>query len=703
MVLRTPDDRDAEPAGILPGADDRESELAPAPALVAEEPRGADEVGEEPSRVPAPANALECVLTGVVRVDGQLEGLPGARVLLYVGDRSGPELLTDRAGRYRQAWPGPVDLTRIKVLPGTRTASLDLIERRTLVPGVHERNLWLPPTVSLAGRVVDAEGRGLAAAEVVAWLSTSFDPRRTPDRRTSVAADGSFVLEHVGGRFHAIARAPKLRTVWGLTGTLEPGPGWQGAQIVMEPACAVAGVVVDELGQPIRGATVWTRAGPNHTSPKPTTIPGTRWFDATDGRAVTDDQGEFVIESVGCEAAEFHVSHEDYPFRAAILAPGQHNRIASSPSGSATGTVSGPDGQPIAGAKVEITSPNGRRRAAQTDAAGRFTLRGLGASDRGTLLVRAAGCALFALQPVVFDEVRPARVDVQLVPESSLAGRVVDEQGQAAPGTLLRIEGPRLLDFGFTVEEPTTLEWAFKAQKTRAGPDGSFRFDALNAGAYVVHATPVSSQTEQQVGSFSAGEQEIVLTVRDPLAGRVVYSGRVVDGITRAPLREFRVEAYHWTEDRPELAASARVASEEAGYVLPGLAVRACQLRFAAGGYHQIELRHEPAGPGPVTIDAELLPYRRLELEFVDAHGARVLRSGRLRVSLSADAGALEDAGSWNLGLHTADEAGRCRIERLPPRALLLEAQVQGYRGASVRVDLTQAQQAPLGLVLLEP
>ncbi|HUJ61083.1 MAG TPA: carboxypeptidase regulatory-like domain-containing protein [Kofleriaceae bacterium] len=355
---------------------------------------------------------------------------------------------------------------------------------------------------------------------------------------TTTGPDGAFELRGlVPQRSTIAARCPS-----GAEGSLEVdvAPGLGEVVIHVEPGASIAGRVVDAHGAPI--ASVIVNAAPQEGAEHTTIVNGV----VTSGvQAMTDGAGAYELRGLAPGAYRLRVldrgrmlpAHGKPPALQTVAA-GEHRTgvelAVERADGVIRGTVTGPDGKPLADAWVSVqldlmdmvasinpepsddgagvhsqfvtiqSSGDGEDGAVSpvlTDASGAFELRGL-ARVPWTVVAEAQAGALRGRA----DHVTPdATVTITAGGVTSLHGTV----HASAP-----------LD-SFTVE----LQGPTIAQRTFSSADGTFELDRIDPGTYDVRVTSSAGNGEASV-QIAAGQ---AASVDITLASNAIVTGRVVD------------------------------------------------------------------------------------------------------------------------------------------------------------------------------
>ena len=275
----------------------------------------------------------------------------------------------------------------------------------------------------VTGRVVDPDGRPVAAAELLAIPGRRKYRIRPPERLTT-RADGSFVTDRLAAEEHAF--------------------------VVTAPGFALGHRIVDVTSAPLpitlaltRGAT-WTGRVLVGDEPVPAWIDHSpAWTDRfsyswnlAGGKVAVDASGRFETTGLPPGTARFQVYGSRFPSHDGIveLVDGETTQldviIAATATTSVRGRVLGPDGEGLEHWDVHTSGDS-----TQTDAEGRFTLQGLD-PERAPFTLHTAprGLPRFGWADVVeaaagADDVE-IRVRHRYDDHARVRGRAVDRDGR---------------------------------------------------------------------------------------------------------------------------------------------------------------------------------------------------------------------------------------------------------------------------------
>ncbi len=417
-----------------------------------------------------------------------------------------------RAGGYK-----PARVPAVAVAEG-EGAVLDL----TLVPGG-----------TIAGRVVDRRGRGVAGAAVRAArdpMAVAFGGGGVMERAQTVAGpDGSFSLTGV--------EAPEIDLVADAEGYADGSKkgvavGSTGVEILLADLGSIAGKVVDAAGAPVTGYEVEAVPATSAYAGMPGFEPAGRAAVAADGsyRIVGLPAGTFTVSVYSDAHAPAHrpgVEVKEGEETGGVdftLSPGETLRGVAVLTGAET---------PIPGVRVSVAiSPNpvlamvgaGRQRAAVSGPDGRFAVGGLPA---GAATVRAEHPDYAAASVPGVALPHDGDLVLRLSGGATVTVRVVTADGLPSTDSvvLLQRQMPYLQLYGATDER------------------GEVRFDHVPAGAYMAMRVAPGQVARRGIAGAGLvvkavpvtgdGEQEVVLTLPAgaTVRGRVLRGGAPAGGL----------------------------------------------------------------------------------------------------------------------------------------------------------------------------
>lgn len=370
--------------------------------------------------------------------------------------------------------------------------------------------------------VVGADGRPIAGAGVQMTIPAPGRFRARGVERTTDEQGAFTVAGLATGRYDVHVRpaagdrhGPKafegLPAVAGLT---------SGHRLELPIGAQVGGVVSSPDGRPVPGAVVMARYG--YTS---------------HGRAVADAEGRYAL--VGLPATPDktrHVPRHGPVNRLYAAPPAERPLLRSAEAGlpdltlggagavdvtlalavCIAGRVTDPDGQPVAGCTVAVHE---RTRGAirgygstRADAEGHYRLGHLPAGQLYLVVSPPGERALAALATDQrrFTAGEETIVNVAMQKGAVLSGRVVDEAGRPVPGARVQATPKGGSPTRTFVRTP-------RANTDLTGPDGAFRIDCLEGGAYAVACTPwdpALRAATKDIQAMPGGEQRLEIVVR---------------------------------------------------------------------------------------------------------------------------------------------------------------------------------------------
>jgi len=311
-----------------------------------------------------------------------------------------------------------------------------------------------------------------------------------------------------------------MQWYWSDRRTTEPRP--DKVVIVMEKAVVFTGQVRDDAAAPVARASIQVRASKQYSERQQAKLARVYVKSIADGTWSCP----FVPE--GARAIDLSVSHPQYLSDGAA-AKHRSDSVTALRDNPVTlrlergiiveGVVRGPDGQPIWKAAVRSGGKRTSSTSApdqKTDKQGRFTCA-VKPGATAVIRVLAEGFAPALKQFVVTEKPEPLTFD--LVPGKDLAGRVVNEQGQALTNAIVLVD--------------TWRDLPVLSVSLRVDGDGRFVWKDAPADAVGGRVFRPGAGSSQKV-TLKAGEKNEIV-----LVGPTVVKGTVVDDETEAPVPEF--------------------------------------------------------------------------------------------------------------------------------------------------------------------
>ena len=340
----------------------------------------------------------------------------------------------------------------------------------------------------------------------------------------------------------------------------------------MVPAITIGGVIQDEQGKPIEGATVFVRANSGGGSGEG--VPMTHIFEYP---APTDAQGRWKCNVIpdGADYVSTRLVHPDYvsdrfyedtpdppldELRARTAVMVMKRGVTLS------GTVRDNNNKPVAGARVKLGvdrwgSPHPPDT--ETDAEGRYRFQVAPGSHVVTVVARGYAPDLRHLPAVQ----RTEQADFVLAPARTLRGRTFDPQGRPVAGVGLAADtwrGYRTLeDQRFKSDTQGQFVWT-------EAPADVVQFAVHRQGYMYLLPHPMTA-SDQEVIVTMAPLLRVHGSVVDAETGRRIEAFRVIPGIT--------INQPYWMYDRAVAATGGR-------YEITCDDTRSPQVRIEAVGYH---------------------------------------------------------------------------------------------------------------------
>lgn len=470
--------------GGAPGARSARNAAAPADAP-AQEPEAS-----APAAVDLNAVDRDLDLHGVV-VDARGAPIAGARVEAFWfpwqrGSLGTGDLLQEEAC-------GPGATTALDGTFALRLARGQQVNLRTSAQGFatselaafqagERARIVLGAGVRVVFECVDEGGKGVPGAEVRLSRGEDESPGRNfVERRGDTGADGRCVFDGLpaGEWAYLWATHGRRADVWRRARF--PVSGGSVERIVLAEGRTLRGTVRDAgSGAPIPGARV-----------------GASW--TLREHVLTDAEGRYEFQGFGLEGSmeDLGAAAEGYAREAARVGPADVYDFALARGCDLTGRIVGAGGGPVPGALLCV-----RGRGADSGlptyvhgvsgADGTFRIRGIACGIVNTLTAVAPGHGRYLLDFASPAEVEPIDLgEVALPAARSVEGRVVFDDGAAAPGVLIALEGWNA-DRGRLIPGASPgFRTGAEREERRTDDLGRFRFRDLAPGSYTLTcATP---------------------------------------------------------------------------------------------------------------------------------------------------------------------------------------------------------------------
>jgi protocatechuate 3,4-dioxygenase beta subunit len=358
-------------------------------------------------------------------------------------------------------------------------------------------------------------------------------------------------------------------------------------ELRFEPGTTIGGIVKDEAGRPIEGATVDVNA--------PATESERRNSVFTLGTARTDGQGRWRLDTAPKNLDELwtRVEHPRYKGDGTRVSRGLNSEMILKKGLTVTGRVIDAAGKPVRGARATLGRDNWAPNppSGTTNERGAFTLENC---DPGPafIAVQVEGLAP-NLQDVGVED-RMAPVEIRMTePASVLRLRVVDVHGKPVAGATVVANiwrGHQSIEFRAETDRDGRVEW-------RSAPKDAVQYGIGKENYMWINPSLTASNGEQTITLYS----------------RLVVSGRVTDAATGRPVLRFRVvtgmkndrpngSEWDWSEEQALEVTNGR-------YTVPiDRAGEGAYLRIDAPGYKPAVSRAFQSTEGAQTFDFALQP-----------------------------------------------------------------------------------------------
>ena len=441
--------------------------------------------------------------------------------------------------------------------------------------------------VTVHGRLVDSEARPLPDMNLQFGTAESGEP---PVATSGDQGEFEFLAVGVSGQIGVAQEG--WTTV--MSAQVNVGRPPEHALVVAAPAIILGGRVVDEFGMPVTGAAVQLQLPEGFR---------TRFTENSDAardrnwRAMAAEDGSFELPAAGIAGALLVATNPGYDSnRRPLPVRGDMGleivmRRTSRAAGTVFGQVLDAVGAVVADAWVGIGASS-----TTSDEQGNFTLNltaggrmgemmnDLGAGDRILAVKEGYRPARLAKPRDAVGQVLdwPANVVLRLGEAPlSIAGRVIDENGESVSGVRVWINDPTV--FGNTDRNMATLEGLMAGSTTRwdfvrTDDSGGFELGGLADREYRLRAMVDETLLMVDTDPVAAGEQSLVIQVPagayyETVAGRVVSSsGMPVAGVTVIPQGDpFRLQIGGQTVSTSHASSTGTITDAQGRFELKSL------------------------------------------------------------------------------------------------------------------------------------
>jgi protocatechuate 3,4-dioxygenase beta subunit len=476
-----------------------------------------------------------------IKIKGHVERRQRCEVAGDAGERAPMDMLTmvapvttsdDGEFTFGPVAAGPLTLTA-RCESGDQGSQLVKAE-----PNMGEVVIAVKPGASIAGRVIDGDGKPVAGVNVMAVIQGGAEHTMivngvvTSGVQAVTGAGGTFEVRGLAGGGYRLSvldrgRPMKMRTKpEAATVKLAAGEHKTGVELAVDRANGVIkGRVIDPDGKPLADAWVSVNQGldemlmnmahpesPESDSRMVTVEARDEGGGVTTNElppALTDAQGQFTITGVpsGAWTVIAEAQAGKLRGRALKVTPDATIEIQALGVTELDGTVKGASG-PVALFSVELDGPTSARRSFASDT-GAFSFTRVDPGNYTVKVTSSEGNGSAQVQVVAG---KTASVEIALVQNAVVVGKLVDPAGQplgGLPVTVIPDHGDGRMQVQLMGPPPTS------------GPDGKFRVEAKAGKSALLVLTPPRPTTKAglvlEAGkTFDAGT--ITVEVKPPPA-----------------------------------------------------------------------------------------------------------------------------------------------------------------------------------------
>lgn len=576
----------------------------------------------------------------------------------FLSRGSRPIAVTDAAGRFAIADRSPGSILALALeRVGYARKELGSIE---VAAEAEPLRVVMQPTLTVSGRVVDAEKRPVEDAWVQArpvredgfMAFGDFNSRRQSDR------EGGFVLENVEpGPTELIAEVDGFQP--GRLSGLElvAGQNLSGLEIVLERGARVRGVVLSADDTPVAGAWVMPSAERS----------GVRII-ADNQAAISDGDGRFTLTGLPLGSVRLEASEQRSGGRGSValdVQPGDNQaEIRFAAGHRIRGQVVDAAGAPVDGVRifpVALTGTNNFQNLPLTDAQGRFETVALSDGTYRLMVSREGFVRWESPEPI-----RVAGADVEGL-------RIELDRGSRVRGS---IRGLSAVELGAVEVRVQGARWSVRGD---IGADGSYVAQGVAPGEVTVEGqTQGGRHASGRVTAVSGQDAVVDLD----FGGGASLSGRVHRG--EEGLTDMEVDAWG-------------IEVDSRGHVATGYDGR-FRIEGLSAGRHRVTVSGR-ASRTATTREVEIeASGAEIDIDLTGALVGGLVKDAATGAPLVDAQVTLDSAGEVNLGWGgrsvTSDSRGVFTFSNVPPGEWRLRVEKPDYasRALDVRIEPEQTQ-----------
>ncbi len=360
----------------------------------------------------------------------------------------------------------------------------------------------------------------------------------------------------------------------------------------LEAGWSVGGIIVDPEGKPVEGVTV----APHIEFKK---RPGDLRQLASGTRLKTDAAGKWRFDSVPVSMSEVFVGIDHPHFKSADRARGRGGfgiergrepeaRIFLDRGLTVTGRVTDDSGKPIVGALVRTKFLNDIREA-KTGTDGIYQLAAC-QPQATRIVVSARGRATDMKELTIEPGMEP--VDFKLKPGGTVRIRVLDAKGNPVPKACIFFQRWRGQFEYFEFDHVSRYADENGVWVWNEAPLDEFSADICPPDGMQLELQPLIARAEEFVFRTSPA---------------LVVSGKVVDAVTKNPIKKFRVvPGFRAADNEMHYARNVSYVASDGRYTIRRTRADFDVIRIEADGYRPSSSREIKSDEGRVSIDFEL-------------------------------------------------------------------------------------------------